>query len=388
MAAVVRAGDSRTATAGAPDVTELTRRIDDLERRLEEMAAAGGGKAADHGRPARLDPDSGRGEAATGFEAQRLYDMAVLNFRRGNPLAARELFATIVARVPDSPLASKAREYLTLLQRNEARGGDWRGERRRHWREHDEPYTPAETEELPGRAAQPASTGARVQRQPAALTQPADPEQPLDRKPLEARAQPELAPAKLPGPRQPVEVPSAHQNLQRAAVEDFKASVGDRVFFSEGSADLGSRGFAVIDGQANWLLQHMDVAVTVEGHADEAGTLAEQMAVSLRRAETVRQRLLFKGVAATRIRILGFGRDRRVTTCDDAACKAQNRRVITSVSLPGPGQANSPAQREIEAAELAEAAFNAGRGSVGPQSAGAEPAQPRAADAPPVRAVR
>src|SRR5262245_60793807 len=82
------------------------------------------------------------------------------------------------------------------------------------------------------------------------------------------------------------------------AAAEFQTQVGDRVFFGEGSADLGSRGRAAVEAQAAWLKQHTSLPVTLEGHADDMGSINHNLDVSWRRAEAVRRRLIESGVPA------------------------------------------------------------------------------------------
>jgi peptidoglycan-associated lipoprotein len=122
---------------------------------------------------------------------------------------------------------------------------------------------------------------------------------------------------------------------------EFQAQVGDRVFFSEGSAELGARARAALEAQAAWLRRHAGLPVTIEGHADDAGTVNHNLDVSKQRAEAVRRRLIEIGVAEERIRAVAFGRQRLVADCADPGCAAQNRRAVTVVG--GPGAASGPA---------------------------------------------
>jgi outer membrane protein OmpA-like peptidoglycan-associated protein len=118
------------------------------------------------------------------------------------------------------------------------------------------------------------------------------------------------------------------------AAAEFQAQVGDRVFFSEGSAELGARARAALEAQATWLKRHTALPVTVEGHADDAGALSHNLEVSLRRAEAVRRRLIEGGVVPARIRTVAYGRERLIAECSEPNCTAQNRRAVTVVGAP------------------------------------------------------
>jgi outer membrane protein OmpA-like peptidoglycan-associated protein len=118
------------------------------------------------------------------------------------------------------------------------------------------------------------------------------------------------------------------------AVAEFQSQVGDRVFFSDASAELGSRGRLALEAQAAWLLRNRELSVVIEGHADDAGDIAHNIEVSRRRADAVRRRLIQMGVAPERIRIVAYGRERLIAECAAAGCAAQNRRAVTIIGPP------------------------------------------------------
>lgn len=115
----------------------------------------------------------------------------------------------------------------------------------------------------------------------------------------------------------------------------FIMEVGDRVFFSLGSADLGSRARAVLTAQARWLNANPALTAVIEGHADEPGSDDANRDVAQKRADAVRNRLVEEGVAPDRLKAVGLGRTQRVSQCDDPDCAAQNRRVVTALAQSG-----------------------------------------------------
>lgn len=124
---------------------------------------------------------------------------------------------------------------------------------------------------------------------------------------------------------------------------ELRMTAGDRVFFANGSAELGARARQVLAAQAAWIVRHPGVVVVVEGHGDDAGAADANRAISQQRAEAVRQRLVEEGAPAERVRISAHGRERPVAACADPACTAQNRRAVTVVA--DTGLANSEQER-------------------------------------------
>jgi peptidoglycan-associated lipoprotein len=101
------------------------------------------------------------------------------------------------------------------------------------------------------------------------------------------------------------------------------------VFFETDSSELTDQARATLDKQAQWLNNYNRYSFTVEGHADERGTREYNIALGARRAETVRQYLVSRGIAATRMRTISYGKERPVALCNDISCWSQNRRAVT-----------------------------------------------------------
>jgi peptidoglycan-associated lipoprotein len=111
--------------------------------------------------------------------------------------------------------------------------------------------------------------------------------------------------------------------------QDFVVNVGDRVFFDTDSSELSDQARGTLDKQAQWLNNYNRYSFTIEGHADERGTREYNIALGARRAETVREYLISRGIAATRMRTISYGKERPVALCNDISCWSQNRRAVT-----------------------------------------------------------
>ena len=111
--------------------------------------------------------------------------------------------------------------------------------------------------------------------------------------------------------------------------QDVVVNVGDRVFFDTDSSELSPQARATLDKQAQWLNNYNRYAFTIEGHADERGTREYNIALGARRAQTVREYLISRGVQAQRMRTISYGKERPVAVCNDISCWSQNRRAVT-----------------------------------------------------------
>ena len=119
------------------------------------------------------------------------------------------------------------------------------------------------------------------------------------------------------------------------SAQDFVVNVGDRVFFESDSSDLNPTATATLDRQAQWLSRYSRNSFLVEGHADERGTREYNFSLSARRAQTVRDYLTSRGVAASRMRTVSYGKERPVAVCNDISCWSQNRRSVTVIGGAG-----------------------------------------------------
>ena len=111
--------------------------------------------------------------------------------------------------------------------------------------------------------------------------------------------------------------------------QDFVVNVGDRVFFESDQTDLSPQAIATLEKQAQWLQSYPRYTFTIEGHADERGTREYNIALGARRAQSVRTFLASRGIDASRMRTISYGKERPVAVCNDISCWSQNRRAVT-----------------------------------------------------------
>ncbi len=118
-------------------------------------------------------------------------------------------------------------------------------------------------------------------------------------------------------------------SIRPGTMQDFVSNVGDRVFFPLNSSSPTSEGRAILQRQAQWLQTYSNIAVTVEGHADERGTREYNIALGARRAQAVKSILISYGVSASRISTVSYGKERPVVTGDTENSWSLNRRAVT-----------------------------------------------------------
>lgn len=104
-------------------------------------------------------------------------------------------------------------------------------------------------------------------------------------------------------------------------------------FFDYDQADLREDARSVLAGDATWMKKHSTVQVLIEGHCDERGTAAYNLALGDRRANAAKEYLVSLGIDGTRLRTVSYGKERPFCNDSTESCWQQNRRahlVITA----------------------------------------------------------
>lgn len=99
------------------------------------------------------------------------------------------------------------------------------------------------------------------------------------------------------------------------------------IYFDSGSANIKPESFPILDTIAQTLIENQGVRVRIVGHTDSDGSRTYNQGLSERRAQSVYDYLVRKGVPAARMSTAGFGEDRPAVPNTSAANKAQNRRI-------------------------------------------------------------
>ena len=114
--------------------------------------------------------------------------------------------------------------------------------------------------------------------------------------------------------------------------QELAATAGDRVLFAYDSSDISPEGQQTLTRQSGWLKRYPNIAVLIEGHADERGTREYNLSLGERRAEAVKNSLMALGISASRISTISYGKERPEVPHSDEQSYAQNRRAVTVVN--------------------------------------------------------
>ena len=105
----------------------------------------------------------------------------------------------------------------------------------------------------------------------------------------------------------------------------FSQNIKD-VYFDYDKSDIRSDQQSSIGADLQFLSQHSNINLTIEGHCDERGSTDYNLALGDQRASTVKNALVAGGINASRIKTISYGKEKPFCTESNEACWQQNRR--------------------------------------------------------------
>jgi peptidoglycan-associated lipoprotein len=105
----------------------------------------------------------------------------------------------------------------------------------------------------------------------------------------------------------------------------FSQNIKD-VYFDYDKSDIRGDQQTSIQADAQFLGQHTNINVTIEGHCDERGSTDYNLALGDQRASAAKSALVAAGVNASRIKTISYGKEKPFCTESNEACWQQNRR--------------------------------------------------------------
>jgi peptidoglycan-associated lipoprotein len=127
---------------------------------------------------------------------------------------------------------------------------------------------------------------------------------------------------KEPGIGEPSEkpvTPIEPSEAARAALKDIHFEY-DKYNLTDEAADAMAR-------NAEYLMNHTDINVLIEGHCDERGTEEYNLALGEKRAIAARDFLVRFGIQRSRISIISYGEERPLDPAGDELAWSKNRRA-------------------------------------------------------------
>jgi len=184
------------------------------------------------------------------------------------------------------------------------------------------PYKPEVIQAGPG-AVGPAAAAPPPAAAPAPAPSMMTPVTPQPAAPAEQPAPAAAAPA----PAMPAPAPAAPP----AAV--VPASPLKDVFFDFDKSNIKDDQKAALNDNIAWMKSNGNGKITIEGHCDERGTVEYNLALGERRAKATKDYMVAAGIAADRIAVISYGKERPFVLGHDEAAWKWNRRshyVITA----------------------------------------------------------
>ncbi len=147
------------------------------------------------------------------------------------------------------------------------------------------------------------------------------------------------APEELPPPPvdtvapTPTPTPTADPGPALGTQAHFENAVGGStvVYFDTDRFNIDSASANALQIQAQYLSQHSQITITIEGHTDERGTREYNLALGERRANSAKNYLVGLGISESRITTVSFGKERPVALASNESAWARNRRAASIV---------------------------------------------------------
>jgi peptidoglycan-associated lipoprotein len=103
--------------------------------------------------------------------------------------------------------------------------------------------------------------------------------------------------------------------------------VSEDIYFEFDSAVLVPEAREVLKRKAEWMRSNPNISVIVEGHTDDRGTVAYNLALGERRAESAMSFLVDLGIPASRLTSVSYGKEKPANPGHNETAWAANRRV-------------------------------------------------------------
>jgi len=124
--------------------------------------------------------------------------------------------------------------------------------------------------------------------------------------------------------------------VSRTADNQLKINIPNDISFDVGSAAIKPQLRAVLDPFASSLQGDPSAQITIVGHTDSTGSDAFNNKLSIERADSVRDYIVTRGVAAGRVSTAGRGDREPIADNNTDAGRAKNRRVEIFLREPAP----------------------------------------------------
>lgn len=117
------------------------------------------------------------------------------------------------------------------------------------------------------------------------------------------------------------------EEAERAMMAARQAFMNEDIYFEFDSSALLPMSQETLSQKADYILSNNGVSVTIEGHCDERGTAAYNLALGERRADAAKAFLVNLGVNPSQVTTISYGEERPVDMGHNEEAWAKNRRA-------------------------------------------------------------
>jgi len=129
-------------------------------------------------------------------------------------------------------------------------------------------------------------------------------------------------------PAAAAETPQAAAPVATDALDDANSILSKRsVFFDFDQSNVKEADKPAVQAHGQYLAEHADRNVVVEGNADERGSSEYNLALGNRRATSVKKMLVVSGAKAGQVSTISFGEEKPRASGHNEAAWSQNRRA-------------------------------------------------------------
>ncbi|MEZ0390864.1 MAG: OmpA family protein [Pseudobdellovibrionaceae bacterium] len=116
-------------------------------------------------------------------------------------------------------------------------------------------------------------------------------------------------------------------NFDAAGSDSGKIDGLQSINFEYDKASLSSEAKKRIQGNANWMKANPNTRLQIEGHCDSRGSIEYNLSLGERRAQAVKSYMSSLGVAAGRLSIISYGKEKPLSAGDSESDHVKNRRA-------------------------------------------------------------
>ena len=107
------------------------------------------------------------------------------------------------------------------------------------------------------------------------------------------------------------------------------------IYFDFDKPNIPPDSLKILDNIIRWIKANPDYLILIEGHANEIGTNEYNFSLAAKRAQTVKDYLLSRGVPTSQVTLINSGNERRLCQEKTEECEKKSRRVTFS-AVPRP----------------------------------------------------